>query len=92
MPRPSPAEPSTANRRCGHRAAQPVNVLYAAVLTVIRREPKGLPVSSRATAVREDLCGSIPIAWGCVAGEAVQGHAERVAADQRSPDALCWPR
>ncbi|MEU2614179.1 hypothetical protein ABZ570_21720 [Micromonospora sp. NPDC007271] len=59
---PQPRAPSTAKRRCGQRAAQSVSVLYAAAaLVVIRLVDSRRPVSSRATAVKRDLCGSMSI-------------------------------
>ena len=61
MPRPRPCAPSTANCRCGQPAAHVSRAPRVPALTANLRARSRRPVGSRAAAVSEDLCGSIPI-------------------------------
>src|SRR5918994_794049 len=61
MPRPSPVAPSTAHWRSGHWVAQVSSAAGVLLSTTSRIGGWGWPSGPTATAVKEILCGSMPI-------------------------------
>ena len=61
MPRPKPFAPSIAYARSGHRWHYFTNAVAVPALTTNRRDPTVVPLRLTATAVNDELCGSIPM-------------------------------